>query len=192
MADQTFRVAILQKSSSQDLVNVLHWRGDVGSVTEASMDDLASAIEEDWVSTVRQYQVSGLTYVGCQIRSVENPLVGKDYAFAVAGALTGDYGARQVSIVCALKSGLIGRRFNGRFYLGGISEAYITNGAVLSNVVTEMTAALTAKTEIQTSTGVPWALQVYSKKFGVSTPVNAVLVRDNPGIIRKRRLGVGS
>ena len=192
MAEQTFRVAVLQRSSAQDLVNVLHWRGDVGLVTEESMDDLAAAIQEDWIPTLKQYQVNGVSYVGLQIRSVENSLVGKDYVFSQIGGLVGDYGARQVALVCALKSGLVGRRFNGRFYLGGISEAYITNGVVASNVVAELTAAFSNKLTVQTSTGVPWALQIYSKKFGVSTPVKSIIVRDNPGIIRRRRLGHGS
>lgn len=123
----------------------------------------------------------------------------------IAGATTvsGDYAPSWLASVHVLRSGLAGRRYRGRFFLGGLSEAEINGNSITGNRAGYGPAYATALLGAFGPAGTvatDYRLCVYSRKLRSTgatctecgNAVNTVQNRTAIGSMRSRRPGSGA
>lgn len=123
------------------------------------------------------------------------PKVSMEYTtgFPVACTYAGEELAHQVALVVTFKTAYAGRSYRGRNYIPGMSEGYLGLAQFAGDIITgyqtyydDLVAALGAG-----GSNADYQWVVWSEKLNVATPVTQAIVRTNPGVIRRRRIGVG-
>lgn len=139
-------------------------------------------------NTFRFDRINGLTVN-------TSPPVSGEYTtgFPVTGAAAFEEMPHQVAMVVSQKTAYAGRSYRGRHYLPAMCETGSTTGLWISTLTNayqtyydDLVAALGAG-----GANADYQWVVWSDKLNVATPVTACIVRSNPGIIRRRRVGVG-
>jgi hypothetical protein len=114
-------------------------------------------------------------------------------AFPIVGTAGADDYVHQSACVVTHRTQYAGRSYRGRHYIPGLNAAQYTNGLI----------STAARNAIQTyyddikaavgsggaNTDIRWV--VWSQKLLTYTDVTDTLVRTIPGVIRRRRVGVG-
>jgi hypothetical protein len=107
-----------------------------------------------------------------------------------------------VAGVVSVRTAFAGKSRRGRFYIGGLTEAGVTQnilGSVAGRIQTYLTALETAFRSPNALSG--WSLVVHSRKLAAvpgtqcqdsSTLVTSLLLRNEVGTMRSRKLGHGT
>lgn len=114
--------------------------------------------------------------------------------FPVTGGNVGqDELAHQLAMVCTLKTAYAGRSYRGRIYLPGLTEQSTTSGLWIGATCTAVQTALDTLLGFFGASGssTDWRWVVWSEKLKTANNVTSVIVRNNPGVVRRRRIGVG-
>lgn len=114
-------------------------------------------------------------------------------AFPIAGTDANAETAHQVACVVTHKTQYAGRSYRGRHYIPALGADGFTAGLIsttlrnaLQTYYDDIVAAVGAS---GSNTDIQWV--VWSQKLLTYTPVKDTLVRTVPGVIRRRRVGVG-
>lgn len=99
----------------------------------------------------------------------------------------------QVAQVVTLKTAYAGRSYRGRVYLPALQESQTTNGAFTSGHAATIQGFFDTMIGVFGAAGsdTNWRLVVWSTKLQAANNVVSAVVRTNPGVIRRRRIGVG-
>jgi len=110
-----------------------------------------------------------------------------------AGAVVTEEQAHQVALVVSTKTAYAGRSYRGRNYLPALPEATITAGLFDNTTVDaiqtyydDLVAALGA-----TGANADYMWVVWSEKLQAANGITDTIVRNVPGVVRRRRVGVG-
>lgn len=113
--------------------------------------------------------------------------------FPLTGQAATELVPYQVAIVVSTKTAYAGRSYRGRNYIPGMTEASFTAGLVTSatgnsiqTYYDDLVAALGAS-----GANVDYMWVVWSEKLQSYNGITDTIVRDVPGVIRRRRVGVG-
>lgn len=113
--------------------------------------------------------------------------------FPITTSGGGNQFSRQTAMVVKHATQYAGRSYRGRHYIPGMYDSGWANamfGATLVSAVQtyydDIVAAVGAG---GANTDIQWV--VWSQKLLVYTPVTDAVVRNNPGVIRRRRIGTG-
>lgn len=112
----------------------------------------------------------------------------------ITGSLTANTELpHQVALVTTEKTAFAGRSYRGRTYLPGLTETDSDSGLWTSTCTNAMLTAWNNFLAVFGSAGssTDWRWVVWSTKLGSANNITSVVVRNNPGIIRRRRVGVG-
>jgi hypothetical protein len=172
----------------------LHARETSGIAEVAA---LANIIRTDLITPLAAQQSTAFRWDSIQVIT-DNTTPRRSYeyttGFPVAGGNAGgDELPHQVAMVVTLKTAYAGRSYRGRVYLPALTEAQFTAGLFTAACVTAVNSCFTTLLGHIGSSGTDtdWRLVVWSEKLQTANNVTQVVVRNNPGVIRKRRIGVG-
>lgn len=172
----------------------LHVRmtSEVGTFPGAALivhDDLLATLKT-WQSPLFAWkQINGITVN-------TSPKISAEYTtgFPQTGEAVGQHELpHQVAQVCTLKTAYAGRSYRGRVFLPGFTEAVQEDGFWTAGHVTNVQTQFNTLIGHIGSAGSSndYRLVVWSKRLNTSTNVSQVVVRNNPAVIRRRRIGVG-
>lgn len=161
-----------------------------------TFDGAAAYIKTNLLSLVKTYQSDTFRWdkiVGLTANTT--PKVSGEYTtgFPVAGSAINEEPAHQVAVVVAEKTQYAGRSYRGRHFLPAMSESAWTAGLLDTTV---KNALQTYYDDLVAALGLggsnaDYQWVVWSEKLNVATPVSLAVVRNIPGVIRRRRVGVG-
>ena len=161
-----------------------------------TFDGAAAYIKTNLLSLAKTRQANAFRWdkiVGLT-RNLTPPVSGEyTTGFPIIGDSAADENARQIAMVVTHKTAFAGRSYRGRHYLPGTFEG-MTTGGLFDSANTnafqvyydDLVAALGAG-----GANADYQWVVWSEKLHVATPVTQAIVRSNPGVIRRRRIGVG-
>lgn len=209
------RLAVEGRLAGQQMINVHHFLATVDNVAQTITTDIMAALLEAWDASCRPALMAAVsndyTLVKLSARSVIAPVIGQDAVFTTpyVGGRPFDTEATQVACVVSWRTGFIGRRHRGRTYIAGVPNEDMNNGLIgapgLARVgnyagslrFIDYTGSpgyrfsqiiLSDPSMLLPDTTVPSGAQVAPTWDFVTS----YIVRDVPGVIRKRRIGVGS
>lgn len=190
-----YRVAVEQTLGSDQIVNVVHYRTTLSVGTLASeVAALAEALEEDYAPAWVTFHAAAVRLDRFIVRSVTNPTMGSEIAIGDQGAVTGTVLNAQFAPMSLLRTGLIGRSYQGRIFHAPPVEADWEGAALSTAWLTRLAAFHNAIVQIGITTGggtFAWQLGVYSKKLNQINDVTGIEGFLYPRSQRKRRPGVG-
>lgn len=193
-----YRVAIRAEIGSDDIVNVMHYRTtvSVGAVSNEPLA-LAQGLEDDFISLLQANQNQNLQYREIAVRGVTQPTIGTDHSMtAVGGAGIGELLPTFNAMLVLLRTGLFGRSYQGRFYVGGLEEGAQEDSEFNAGILANLEAALDdARTITDVQPGAltySFELGVYSRLLSVFTPVQTVHAVPSVAIMSSRKPGRGS
>lgn len=129
------------------------------------------------------------------LRVNASPPISSTYstAFPIAGTSSGAEWAHQVAVVVTHRTQYAGRSYRGRHYLPAIDPTLFAAGllgvATKNALQTYYDDIVAAVGSGGANTDIRWV--VWSQKLLTYTDVTDTVVRDNPGVIRRRRIGTG-
>lgn len=161
--DDVYLLSLRQQMNAQQLVNVLAIRCKTSTEpTTASFTALATS----FANNLQDFQVDDVSYTDWRALKVRGtgvtynttaPFRVSTVAFAgpytgtITGVLTGAPAAMQCSWLIGLNTSQAGRRRRGRLFVGGVTEAAITDGGVMST--SEVSATQTVMNSLVTVYG---------------------------------------
>lgn len=150
--------------------------------------NLVTLVKASQANTFRWDKINGLTVN-------TTPKVSGEYStgYPLAGAVGSDELPHQVACVVTHKTQYAGRSYRGRHYLPAITEFSQAAGgfdSTLVNALQQYYDDLVAALGLGGSNA-DYQWVVWSDKLNTATPVTQAIVRSNPGVIRRRRIGVG-
>jgi hypothetical protein len=114
-------------------------------------------------------------------------------AFPIAGTVAVEETAHQVAAVVSTKTLYAGRSYRGRNYIPALTEtAWVggllagATGNAIQTYYDDLVAAIG-----QTGANADYKWVVWSKRLVAGNGITDTIVRDVPGVIRRRRVGVG-
>lgn len=109
------------------------------------------------------------------------------------GAIVTEEQAHQVALIVSTKTAFAGRSYRGRNYLPAIPEASVTAGlfdnTTVDAIQTYYDDLVAALGDSGANADYKWV--VWSEKLQASNGITDTIVRNVPGIVRRRRVGVG-
>lgn len=178
--------AVGEMPNGDDYANVFYVLDtDPGAWGSARAAAIAAPFEE-FFSEVDAYLASGwsLSFFSLRDRSQAGGAV-YEVPSAAAGAASGDPLPGQIALAVTWRTAQAGRRYRGRTYLGGFSEANSAAGGFPSS--TMVTAIETSATDlIADLAGISADLQVLSRVGEFSTEVTSAQVDSYFDTIRRR------
>lgn len=149
-----------------------------------------------WCDLVKTRMAASFRFDSIQFLRVNaSPPISDQYVtgFPIVGTGSGDELPHQVAIVVKHKTAYAGRSYRGRHYIPAITESYVSAGLLLAadrnalqTYYDDIVAAVGAS---GANTDIQWV--VWSQKLLTYNAVTDTVVRDVPGVIRRRRVGVG-
>lgn len=189
MAEGT-RIQIFGNAAGTTLINTLHL---MESVPTQNWQALATKVDTEWCARFStNFQSNLFTWTGCQISwvSVNGP-TSQFFPFNRVGGNSGLL-PMQLAWVIRLTSGISGRSWNGRWYLGGLSTVCNQNGMPSASFSTTMANQLALiKQSWGIAVGGQYTAAIYSRKRGVMQPILDFRLAPIFGTVRSRRFGVG-
>lgn len=157
---------------------------------------LTVAFNDKWEAGVMpglSYQTSVLVYEGRGLRSVGDVSYDFSPAVPVVGGAAGDCEDNAVAICYKLATGLAGRSFRGRTYIGGVPANKLDNNRIALDLLAAVNVGLNGLVGAgAVESG--WSLVVLSRRaggelrpFAVNTPVNAILSTSQIAASQRRR-----
>lgn len=186
-----YRVSIVGTINNVVIVNTFHVVQESGLIGTVE-GDIASV----WGSSPRtNYLTLKPTTYTLQKMSVikvsGGAPEGGDVALTGAGTRSGDVLPYQTAAVITLKTGIPGRRYRGRMYIGPLTEGDQNNGILNTTALTNLNSYMGALMS-SFGSGDQFRLAVWSKKNLSYNFVTSYISRDIMGTIRRRRPGVGA
>lgn len=191
---EVYRASVVGSHSGTELaVCTFHFR----MLSEAAPDTtIGLYLKTYWCDLVKTRQNSEFRWDRINLLRVNaSPPVSYEYTtgFPVAGT-TGDLPlARQTACVVTTKTGYAGRSYRGRHYIPALGSNQISSAlwaaatvSALQTYYDDMVAAVGAS---GANTDIRWV--VWSYKLLTYTDITDTIVRNNPAVIRRRRIGVG-
>lgn len=189
-----WRMSLIGSHSGTELaVMTMHIRMKTSNGTFAGAaaylkTNLLDLLKTKQATTFRWDEIRGLTV------NTTPPLADLyNTAFPLAGTVAVEEPAHQVAIVVSTKTAYAGRSYRGRNYIPGMTEGDFTQGLVTSatgNAIQtyydDLVAALGAS-----GANADYMWVVWSEKLQAYNGIVDTIVRDVPGVIRRRRVGVG-
>lgn len=172
--------------------NRLHFNSNV-AVTE---QEVANIINAHWIENIRQPLTNQTQFLNIAVTNLSNPLAG---AFSLPIQKTGAQGGNEqmISFVCwklRFLTGLAGRKFRGRCYVGPIQAGFTSFGVVNGAGIAHWNATLIAlRTKFVTA--VETGLNLIIRGDGPNphnTPVTDIQLSTQVGVQRRRNIGVGA
>lgn len=192
--DDIWRLSFIGSHSGTELaVITMHIRMKTGSGTFAGAcaylkTNLIDLVKTQQSNTFRWDEIRGLTV---NLTPPRADLY--NTAFPVVGTVVTEETAHQVAAVVSVKTAYAGRSYRGRNYLPAISEASWSQGLLssatgnaLQTYYDDLVAALGAN-----GSNADYQWVVWSEKLQQGNAVTDTIVRDVPGVVRRRRVGVG-
>lgn len=149
-----------------------------------------------WLDLIKTKQTTGFRWDSIDLLRVNaSPPISDQYitAFPIVGTGGAAETAHQVAVVVTHKTQYAGRSYRGRHYIPGILGTSITLGlldtTVRNAIQTYYDDIVAAVGSGGANTDIRWV--VWSQKLLTYTDVNNTIVRTVPGVIRRRRVGVG-
>jgi len=174
--------------------NVLAYKTIIGPITGTEQE----ALVDDWYaqcqSTFAAILPSSWAVVGVRSRGITDPLVGFDSTTRFNGTRSGQALPPYTTGIINFRTGLVGRRFQGRNQLPAPVETDQENGILSSGYIEDATDyGLSLEVLMDAGTGLIEHFQhvVYSKEEVDGTPVTAYLVRGKTGLQETRQTGRG-
>lgn len=173
------------------MTNVLHYRvASPQTVTQAYANSVAGAVGAAFISSNWEDEVAtsiGLEHV--RVRSLHTAnqpewtgVINDD------GLNAGTLMPLQNAVCVTLRTDLAGRRYRGRTYLGGLTEAANgTDGAIGTTTRTRAADFITAIENNLISGALGNTLVVASRTYGTAQDVTSILVRDGQWDTQRRR-----
>jgi hypothetical protein len=187
----TFRCAIRATLGTQDVVNVVHV---INAVTSAPQD-IANDVGHAWVAaggSLSTRQSSFLHYVDIAV----TPLDGGTATaicipddFPTDGGISATVSAAQAAAIITWSTGVAGRSFRGRTYLGGIPVTHLNDEGTLykADILPDLeNAANSTLSGLDGMHGSGSSLAVASYVLAAATPVNRATARLYLGTQRRR------
>lgn len=186
-----YRVSIIGNAYSSQIVNTFHVR-QVSGLIGTIQDDIKSVWDSEVKTSYLALLASGYASERLNVIKVSSGIPeGGDASLSGAGTAIGEALPLTAAGVVSVRTGVPGRRFRGRMYLGPFTEndqvSSTLSGAKLTSIatfVTNMKAAFSASDQFL------WV--VWSEVGGFSTPVTTTINRPVMGTIRRRRPGQGA
>lgn len=193
-----YRVAIRAEIGTDDVVNVVHFRTtvSVGAVQNEPLA-LAQGLEDDVLPGLAANQSGSLQYREITVRGVTQPTIGADHPLTgIGGAGTGELLPYFNAMLVLLRTGLFGRSYQGRFFVGGLEEGAQSNSTFNAGILANVQSAIDAMrtvTDVQPG-GLTYSFElgVYSRLLSTFTPVSSVLAQPSVAKMSSRKPGVGS
>lgn len=189
-----WRLSLIGSHSGTELaVMTMHIRMKTGSGTFAGAcaylkTNLLDLLKTKEATTFRWDEIRGLTVN-------TNPPLADLYntGFPLAGTLAVEEPPHQVAAVVSTKTAYAGRSYRGRNYIPALPEtAYAaglldsTVGNALQTYYDDLVAGIGAS-----GSNADYMWVVWSEKLQAANGITDTIVRDVPGVIRRRRVGVG-
>jgi hypothetical protein len=193
-AGDIHRISIVGDWSGTDLaVNTFHFRMKSSGGTPAGA---VAYLVTQWVSLIKGYQSNTFTWRYANVISVNRtPPVSSiiNTGFPQVGAVATDTLPYQVALVCSLRTQYAGRSYRGRLYVPAITEAQNTAGRFTSTITSAFETYLADMLAGVGSGGsnADYEWGCWSQKLTQFNPYVSDVVREVPGIIRRRRIGTG-
>lgn len=189
-----WRLSLIGSHSGTELgVITMHIRMKTGTGTFAGAalylkTNLLDLLKTQQATTWRWDEIRGLT-----VNTTPPRADLYNTGFPLTGTVVNEVVPHQVAIVVSTKTAYAGRSYRGRNYLPGLPESAFTLGlttAAVGNAIQtyydDLVAALGAS-----GANADYMWVVWSEKLQTYNGIVDTIVRDVPGIIRRRRVGVG-
>lgn len=174
-----YRCVAYQSLKGQNLLNVGFWQTTFESTGGATPFEIATSFDSTMGPAYRTGAVDSYSYRGFSVQRIA-VLTPPEPTFAIAAAGAGSEEDEplpvQVAGVISLRTGLAGRRYRGRKYIGGFGEAANVNAdSMLATIANDRLDALIDEwVHVNTVVGVG----------GTTTLVPVLFHRDIPGTTR--------
>lgn len=189
-----WRLSLIGSHAGTELqVITMHIRMKTANGT---FEGAAAYLKTNLIDLVKTKQNSGFRWDEIRGLTVNTspPVAGLyNTGFPISGAIAGDELAHQVALVVSHRTAFAGRSYRGRNYIGALNEADMTNGLFLNATVDaiqtyydDLIAALGAS-----GANADYMWVVWSEKLQTYNGVTESIVRTIPGVVRRRRVGVG-
>lgn len=205
---QVIRLAIIGSLNDNMTVNVLHYyRPDTTPITPAMLSAFITA----WQADVQTPYLSGIaaqwTLRQLSARTVTEPSAQAELSLAsIPGGVTGSEAtANQVAGIISWRTGYAGRRYRGRTFMPAVPEDRLNAGRLSTDLLTLRYLNFANAAMAVTVDAVVHTLCILSDPSGhlpgspsggqlpaEAIDVTSYVIRDIPGTIRRRRIGVGS
>jgi len=176
---------------SQVCQNVLHFARDASGLTTAQIrDELISG----WFPILRNLQNNNFAWTQVSIQQILPTLQPPDvYALSnQAGSLSGTAAVPVIAGLFSLRTAAAGRTGHGRFYMPGVHQDSVLNGAN-GAVGTYQTRANDLMNRYGHLGSGPFEIVVTSRTQPSNyKSVTAIIVRPTWGVQRRRNIGVGN
>lgn len=188
---------------NQLYVNIWHIKFKTGSSTPAGA---VTYINTNFYQLFKTKVIGSWLLSAVHGRQLAVPAPVYDTSFTIQGTEAGSEGLPpQNAMVVSLRTGIAGRSYRGRLYLGGFGEASQSNGAFaagyVSAIQTYLDDLVAALGSGGSNTDYEWG--IWSRKNGGEdpgpynlaagwTPITEAIVRGSVFTQRRRTLGVGA
>lgn len=191
-----YRVAIEGIApDNQAFANVLHYRHEVTPLVGEveTMEALGERIADTVLAECYLGMIStSASVTRIVVSNYATPKQGAEVVGPWSGEATGQPAPGQNSALFLFKTGILGRRYQGRMFAPALTESVYTGSALDSGYLAF--AGIWEENCIQLTTlGVTvWQQVVYSPTFDLKTPVTAVSIVPYVRTQRRRSYGFGS
>lgn len=191
---EVWRASVVGSHAGTELaVNTWHFR------MLTSADPVATIglyLKTYWIDTMKtkwsnSFRIDEIDF----LRVNASPPISDRYttAMPIAGQLAQEETAHQVAAVATIRTQYAGRSYRGRHYIPALGETSWTAGlldtTVRNAIQTYYDDIVAAVGASGANSDIRWV--VWSHKLLTSTDVKDVIVRSVPGVVRRRRVGVG-
>lgn len=191
-----YRVAIEGIApDSQAFANVLHYRHEVTDFgdEQATMEALAGRIADVVLADCYLGMISTSAQVTrIVVTNYAEPKQGAELVGPWSGEATGSPAPGQNSALFLFKTGILGRRYQGRMFAPALTESVYTGSALDSGYLAFAGIWLANCVQLTTLGVTVWQQCVYSPTFDLKTPVIAVSIVPYVRTQRRRSFGFGS
>lgn len=189
-----WRLSLMGSHSGTEIAIItLHFRMKTNVGTFAG---LAAGVKATLIDNMYMAQATGFRWDkinGLKISPLPKQAAEYTTGLPQAGGTAGDEMPHQIACVVSIRTAYAGRSYRGRNYFPGLTEASGDNGlwnsTLVNSLTTHYTTLVTTYGEGGSNPDYEWI--VWSERLNTGTPVNGVIVRAIPGVIRRRRVGVG-
>jgi hypothetical protein len=206
--DQVVRLAIVGSLNDNMTVNVLHYiRSGITPINSAMLQAFITAWQADCQTPYLSGIAAQWTLRQYSARTVVEPSAQAELSVAsIPGGVTGSEAtANQVAGIISWRTGYAGRRRRGRTFMPAVPEDRLNAGRLTADLLTLRYLNFANAALQVTVDAVVYQLCILSDPSGhlpgspsgdqipaEASDVTSFIIRDVPGTIRRRRIGVGS